>query len=239
MSYLFSVTSKPSEHYWEHQVGKTCKCQAPACWNSTYNFLWMPSYQWPLLWCAYGSYCFISKPNTRKLPLLSRSWVSIIIITCFSNKGWFRLTICQLCWFTKKVPDHASPRKHACWYLERGAASYSGGGRHQLGRISSANRIGSIWSMYYMCCIVSIYMMWLLLRVLHVPQWRKNKSENDVENIFYQFTEQSAKQVSSHTVLMIDFFSSILIYVCSTVGAKQIKGWSDKHILPSWRTTGS
>lgn len=149
MSYLFSVTSKPSEHYWEHQVGKACKCQAPACWNSTYNFLWMPSYQWPLLRCAYGSYCLISKPSTRKLPLLSRSWVAIIIITCFSNKGWFRLTICQLCWFTKKVPDHASPREHACWYLERGAASYSGGGRHQLGRISSANRIGSIWSMLH------------------------------------------------------------------------------------------
>ena len=55
----------------------------------------------------------------------------------------------------------------------------------------------------YMCCI---FMMWLLLRVLHVPQWRKNKSENDVENIFYQFTEQSAKQVLNHTILMIDIF---------------------------------
>ena len=63
----------------------------------------------------------------------------------------------------------------------------------------------------YVWCIVSIFMMWLLLRVLRVPQWRKNKSENDVENIFYQFTEQSAKQVSNHAVLMIDMLSILIL----------------------------
>lgn len=50
--------------------------------------------------------------------------------------------------------------------------------------------------------------------MLHVPQLRKNKSENDVENIFYQFTEQSAKQVSNHTVLMIDFFFKHIDFTC-------------------------
>ena len=37
-------------------------------------------------------------------------------------------------------------------------------------------------------------------------QWRKNKSENEVDNIFYEFTGQSATQVSSYAILVVDVY---------------------------------
>ena len=50
-------------------------------------------------------------------------------------------------------------------------------------------------------------MMWLFLSVhVHVPQWRKNKSENEVDNIFYEFTGQSATQVASYTIFVVDVY---------------------------------
>ena len=59
---------------------------------------------------------------------------------------------------------------------------------------------------YEVCCI-AILMMWLFLSVhVHVPQWRKNKSEDEVDNIFYEFTGQSATQVASYTIFVVDVF---------------------------------